>query len=207
MCVPRSLDIGRNQRHNPKSPHAAEIEFFIDNLLVRIHFIIVMIRWSGLAPLKFEFPFPGSLTSTFLRTWQVPGVRAVRVHRRLRKVLPQPLYPNLLSSYLLLSRLELSDTRVYEPLVRALLGSDSHFCEVVVRAVRLRRGLRNVPQPLYRTPTPIPHHPTLLHTLASYNIAYRNTPHCGILQLPTLYFSSSLLLSSLELSDTKVYGP
>jgi len=27
-----------------------EKEFFIDNLLVRIHFIIVMIRWTGLAP-------------------------------------------------------------------------------------------------------------------------------------------------------------
>ena len=27
-----------------------EIEFFIDNLLVRIHFIIVMMRWTGLAP-------------------------------------------------------------------------------------------------------------------------------------------------------------
>ena len=26
-----------------------------------------MIRWTGLAPWKFEFPFPGSLTSTFLR--------------------------------------------------------------------------------------------------------------------------------------------
>ena len=31
--------------------------------LVRIHFIIVMIRWSGLAPWELEFPFPGSLTS------------------------------------------------------------------------------------------------------------------------------------------------
>jgi len=41
-------------------------EFFIDNLLVRIHFIIVMIRWTGLAPREFESPFPGSLTSTFL---------------------------------------------------------------------------------------------------------------------------------------------
>jgi len=40
--------------------------FFIDNLLFRIHFIIVMIRWTGLAPWEFEFPFPGSLTSTFL---------------------------------------------------------------------------------------------------------------------------------------------
>ena len=41
-------------------------EFVIDNLLVRNHFIIVMIRWTGLAPCEFEFPFPGSLTSTFL---------------------------------------------------------------------------------------------------------------------------------------------
>ena len=41
-----------------------EREFFIDNLLVRIHFIIVMVRWTGLAPWEFEFPFSGSLTST-----------------------------------------------------------------------------------------------------------------------------------------------
>ena len=41
-------------------------EFFIDNLLVRIHFIIVMIKWTGLAPWEFEFPFPSSLTSIFL---------------------------------------------------------------------------------------------------------------------------------------------
>jgi len=38
----------------------------IDNRLVRVRFIIVMIRWTGLAPSEFEFPFPGSLTSTFL---------------------------------------------------------------------------------------------------------------------------------------------
>ena len=31
-----------------------------------MHFVIVMIRWTGLAPWEFEFPFPGSLTSTFL---------------------------------------------------------------------------------------------------------------------------------------------
>ena len=41
-------------------------EFFIDNLLVRIHFIIEMIWWTGLAPWEFGFPFPGSLISTFL---------------------------------------------------------------------------------------------------------------------------------------------
>jgi len=50
-----------------------EREFFIDNLLVRIQFIIVMIRWTGLAPWEFEFPFPGSLTSTFVR-WQAQRV-------------------------------------------------------------------------------------------------------------------------------------
>ena len=46
-------------------------EFFIDNLLVRILFIlfiVVMIRWTGLALWEFEFPFPGSFTSTFLAT-------------------------------------------------------------------------------------------------------------------------------------------
>ena len=49
-------------------PPRVEREFFIDNLLVRIHFIIVMIRWTGLAPWDFEFPFPGSLISTFLES-------------------------------------------------------------------------------------------------------------------------------------------
>ena len=44
--------------------HTRDREFFIGNLLVRIHCNIVMIRWTGLAPWEFEFPFPGSLTST-----------------------------------------------------------------------------------------------------------------------------------------------
>ena len=35
----------------------AEREFFIDDLMVRIHFIIVMIEWTGLAPWELEFPF------------------------------------------------------------------------------------------------------------------------------------------------------
>ena len=43
-----------------------EREFFIDNLLVRIHFIIMIVRWTGLTPWEFEFHFPCSLTSTFL---------------------------------------------------------------------------------------------------------------------------------------------
>ena len=43
-----------------------ERDFFIDNLLVRVPCIIVMIRWTGLAPWEFGFPFPGSRVSTFL---------------------------------------------------------------------------------------------------------------------------------------------
>ena len=36
------------------------------------------------------------------------------------------------SSSLLLSSLELSDTHVYEPYIRALFGTASHICEVFV---------------------------------------------------------------------------
>ena len=38
----------------------------VTEVTVRIHVIIVMIRWTGLAPWEVDFPFPGSLTSTFL---------------------------------------------------------------------------------------------------------------------------------------------
>ena len=44
---------------NPKpdwSRVQREGEFFLDNLLVRIHLIIVMIKWTGLAPWEFKFP-------------------------------------------------------------------------------------------------------------------------------------------------------
>ena len=48
-CVLASKALGR-----PEVPR--EREFFIDNLLVRIHYIIAKIRWTGLAPWEFEFP-------------------------------------------------------------------------------------------------------------------------------------------------------
>ena len=62
-----------------------EREFFIDNLLVRIHFIIVMIRWTGLAPCEFEFPFPGSLTwpgpnSSWLKLGSPENSQNVKTH-------------------------------------------------------------------------------------------------------------------------------
>ena len=59
------------RRHLPKRL------FFIDNLLVQIHFIIEMSWWNGLAPREYEFPFPGSLTSTFFATCHA----AFRVYR------------------------------------------------------------------------------------------------------------------------------
>ena len=43
-----------------------DIKFFIGNILVRIHFFIAMMRWTDLVPCEFAFPFPFSLTSTFL---------------------------------------------------------------------------------------------------------------------------------------------
>ena len=58
---------------------AAKREFVIDNLLVWAHFIIVMIRWTGLAPWECVFPFPGSLISTFLGVLQVTSLLLRRV--------------------------------------------------------------------------------------------------------------------------------
>jgi len=46
-----------------------EREFLIDNLLVRIHFAIVIIWWTGLAPWEVESSFPGSLISTSPEQW------------------------------------------------------------------------------------------------------------------------------------------
>jgi len=48
---------GKPQTLSPK-PKTQKREFFIDILLVRIRFIIVMIRGTGLAPWELEFPFP-----------------------------------------------------------------------------------------------------------------------------------------------------
>ena len=44
-----------------------------------------------------------------------------------------------LISSVLLSSSELSDTQVYEPYIRAIIGTASHFCKVVVLNLRLDR--------------------------------------------------------------------
>ena len=64
----------QTEPHPPSAAAAAgERDFLIDNLLVRIHFIVLMIMWTGLAPWEFEFSFPGSLISTFLAAGDLHG--------------------------------------------------------------------------------------------------------------------------------------
>ena len=53
-----------------------EEEFSMDNLTVRIRLIIEMIWWTGLALWEFEFPFPGSLRSTFPEWYPKPRLNA-----------------------------------------------------------------------------------------------------------------------------------
>ena len=70
-CPAPKTAAGCGSQLNPPAPLLManwinEREFFIDNLLVRIHFIIEMIRWNILAPWVVEFPFLGSLVSTLL---------------------------------------------------------------------------------------------------------------------------------------------
>ena len=67
-----------------------EREFFIDNLLVRIHVIIAMIRWTGLAPWEFEFPVPGRLKSTFLISTLDPQLREGLQNRSDNRPRPPP---------------------------------------------------------------------------------------------------------------------
>ena len=45
------------------APAGTGREFCIDNLLVRSHFIILMIRWTGLAPWEFDSLFQVALLS------------------------------------------------------------------------------------------------------------------------------------------------
>ena len=54
----RDLDARVHDLRRVRCPRLLKREFFVDNLLVRIHYIIVMVKWAGLAPWEFESPFP-----------------------------------------------------------------------------------------------------------------------------------------------------
>ena len=60
------------------STRKREREFFINNLQVRIHFIIVMMKWTGLTRWEFGFSFPGSFTSTFLEQGTLPATSSAQ---------------------------------------------------------------------------------------------------------------------------------
>ena len=59
---------------------AGQKQFFVDNFLVRIHFVIVMIRWTGLAQWEFEFSFPGGIIFTFLVQESMMQVEPITSH-------------------------------------------------------------------------------------------------------------------------------
>ena len=85
------------------------------------------------------------------------GVRLVHIWYEVRSgPSTRPIHS---SSSLLLSSLELSDTPIFEPSVRALLGTASHFCEVVGKTllqamVWVVRGVQRSPKraPFQRSP-------------------------------------------------------
>ena len=83
-----------------------EREIFFDNLLVRIHRYF---WWTVLAPWEFEFPFPGSLISTFL-------VSGATLFRAWTQVLP--LLLPLLWCYLCIA---LTQVLPFWPLLRCYL--------------------------------------------------------------------------------------
>ena len=58
--------IGSQSKPDTPEREREKREFFIDNLLVRIHFLIEIIWWTGLAPWELEFLLPGSLIFTFV---------------------------------------------------------------------------------------------------------------------------------------------
>ena len=72
---PQGAPCGYLRTFQSQEPLETAREFCIDNLLVRIHFIIVMIRWTGLALWGFEVPSLGSLALIFQVGLHLPPSR------------------------------------------------------------------------------------------------------------------------------------
>jgi len=75
LIAQRGVEISRLERQPAcylQGNIAERGEALIHNLVVRIHSIIEVILWTGLAPWEFEFPFPGSFFATLQPTWGCP---------------------------------------------------------------------------------------------------------------------------------------
>jgi len=89
-----------------------------------------MIRWTGLAPWEFEFPFPGSLTSTSQsRVNHLSRVVHAESSSMAERCSSDKLFVLIISSSLLLSSLELSDTRLCSNFERSLI--QLHFSAIL----------------------------------------------------------------------------
>jgi len=108
-------------------------------------------------------------------------VQTSKVWNKILQILP--VLSGFSSSSLLLSSLGLRDTKVKEPYTRALLGTASHFC--------VERFSRKCSFALLLAPK--------VDELMA-------RPENQLMD-PEINFFSSLLFSSLEWSDTKVYEP
>ena len=174
--------------HGLDSHFRLEREFLIDNLLVRIHVIIEMIWWTGLAPWEFEFPFPGSLISTFpprrrsrsgaWRSWPKPPCPAIFASRPARTRGARAHAP--------------VDVMNENPMSFFLVGSTDYSFITSIRRRRSRSGAwrswpRQPSSPTWASRSP----------LSPMSVAPSSSSSSSSF--------SSLLLSSLELSDTKVY--
>jgi len=130
---------------------------FIDNLLVRILFIIVMIRWTGLAPWEFEFPFSRRCTRRGWATQSTP--RSFSTATPSSRTLVHP------SSSLFLSSLELRDTKVYEPQIRARLETPQPQTPNLQNLNPEPQSLNTKPQTIDTNLTPQPQTPNRASTL------------------------------------------
>ena len=74
-------------------------------------------------------PQPSTLNQEYYEWLETTKVRQEDISMWITVLSPNP-FPS--SSSVLFSSPELSDTRVHEPQLRALLGTASHFCEEVV---------------------------------------------------------------------------
>ena len=118
-----TIQVTLNDARNSNSPGAR-----------LVHLIITMMKWIRTSSLSVKNSLSTAVQVTLYdaRRSLVRGEKGTCVASfwstpTLKPQTPNPKPQTSFSSSLLLSSLELSDTQVYEPQMRALLGTDSHL--------------------------------------------------------------------------------